>query len=103
MNENEKNDANFNNIQKNLQKSFNQQKITSNKSYNESTKLSSFKEKMSNNYYSQALNDSFDKIDENPNQVVSKILDNINKNSLSTFYDSESEFKNKIDSLNLKK
>jgi len=37
MNENEKNDANFNNIQKNLQKSFNQQKITSNKSYNEST------------------------------------------------------------------
>ena len=102
MNENEKNDANFNNIQKNLQKSFNQQKITSNKSYNESTKLSSFKEKMSNNFYSQALNDSFDKIDENPNQVVSKILDNINKNSLSTFYDSESEFKNKIDSLNLK-
>ena len=102
MNENGKNDANVNNIQKNLQISFNQQKITSNKSHNENNKINSFKDKMNNNLYNQALNDSFDKIDENPNQVVSKILDNINRNSLSTFYDSESEFKNKIDSLNLK-
>ena len=102
MNENGKNDANVNNIQKNLQISFNQQKITSNKSHNENNKINSFKDKMNNNLYNQALNDSFDNIDENPNQVVSKILDNINRNSLSTFYDSESEFKNKIDSLNLK-
>ena len=71
MNENEKNDSNFNNIQKNLQKSFNQQKITSNKSYNESTKLSSFKEKMSNNFYSQALNDSFDKT--SPSKIIQSV------------------------------
>ena len=102
MSENGKNDANVNNIQKNLQISFNQQKITSNKSHNDNNKINSFKDKMNNNLYNQALNDSFDKIDENPNQVVSKILDNINSNSLSSFYDSESEFKNKIDSLNLK-
>ena len=48
------------------------------------------------------LSNSLDSIDENSNEVVAKILDTINKNSLSIFYDSESEFKNKIDSLNLK-
>jgi len=41
-------------------------------------------------------------IEENSNEVVAKILDTINKNSLNIFYDSESEFKSKIDSLNLK-
>ena len=59
-----------------------------------------------NNINKASLNynslDSMDEIDENSNEVVAKILDTINKNSLSIFYDSESEFKNKIDSLNLK-
>ena len=45
---------------------------------------------------------SIDSFEENSNEVVGKILDTISKNSLSIFYDSESEFKNKIDSLNLK-
>jgi len=48
------------------------------------------------------LSNSIDSFDENSNEVVGKILDTISKNSLSIFYDSESEFKNKIDSLNLK-
>jgi hypothetical protein len=58
---------------------------------------------MDNNFFNGGSSDnSFDNIDENPNQVVSKILDSINKNSLSSFYDPDSEFKKKIDSLNLK-
>jgi hypothetical protein len=48
------------------------------------------------------LSNSIDSFEENSNEVVGKILDTISKNSLSIFYDSESEFKNKIDSLNLK-
>ena len=49
-----------------------------------------------------ASSNSIDSFKENSNEVVGKILDTISKNSLSIFYDSESEFKNKIDSLNLK-
>ena len=48
------------------------------------------------------LSNSLDSFEENSNEVVGKILDTISKNSLSIFYDSESEFKSKIDSLNLK-
>ena len=102
MNENGKNDNNENYLKKNLKPSFNQVKMNQNKSYRENNKTNLIKENTYNNLYKLSSNDSFENIDENPNQVVSKILDNINKNSLSTFYDSESEFKNKIDSLNLK-
>ena len=49
-----------------------------------------------------ALSNSIDCFEENSNEVVGKILDTISKNSLNIFYDSESEFKNKIDSFNLK-
>ena len=35
---------------------------------------------------------SIDSFEENSNEVVGKILDTISKNSLSIFYDSESEF-----------
>ena len=56
----------------------------------------------SNNNNKTTLTTSIDNsFDENSNEVVAKILDTISKNSLSIFYDSESEFKNKIDSLNL--
>ena len=42
-------------------------------------------------------------IEENSNELLSRILDTINKNTLNIFYpDSNSEFKKKIDSLNLK-
>ena len=103
MNENGKKDVNEYNPIKNLKPSFNKPKLSSNKSYNENTKVNSFKEKSDNNIFNGVSSDnSFDNIDENPNQVVSKILDSINKNSLSSFYDPESEFKKKIDSLNLK-
>ena len=41
--------------------------------------------------------------EETPNELLSRILDTINRNSLSIFYpDSNSDFKKKIDSLNLK-
>ena len=41
--------------------------------------------------------------EENSNELLSRILDTINKNTLNIFYpDSNSEFKKKIDSLNLK-
>ena len=96
------NGINDNSHIKNLNSLFNKSKLSSNKSYNENTKINSFKEKVNNNFYNDSTSSSFDNNDENPNQVVSKILDNINKNSLSSFYDSDSEFKNKIDSLNLK-
>ena len=102
MNDNGKNDNDENYSKKNLGPSFNQVKMNQNKSYRENNKTNLIKENTYNNLYKLSSNDSFENIDENPNQVVSKILDNINKNSLSTFYDSDSEFKNKIDSLNLK-
>ena len=103
MNENDKNGGNDIYPSKNLNPLFNQTKINPNKSYIENTKMNLLKEKVStNNIYNTSSSNSFDNIEENPNQVVSKILDNINKNSLSSFYDSDSEFKNKIDSLNLK-
>ena len=92
MNENGKKDVNESNPIKNLKPSFIKPKISSNKSYNENTKVNSFKEKSDNNIFNGVSSDnSFDNIDENPNQVVSKILDSINKNSLSSFYDPESE------------
>ena len=38
-----------------------------------------------------------------PNEVLAELLDNLNKNSLNIFYrDSSSNFKRKIDELNLK-
>ena len=54
------------------------------------------------NNYKLSLNNSSDSINENPNEVVSQILDTMTQNSLNVFYDSNSDFKNKIDSLNLK-
>ena len=103
MNENGKNDNNENYIKKNLKPSFNQIKISQNKPYIENNQSNLIKENIYNyNLYKLSSNESFENINENPNEVVSKILDNINKNNLSTFYDSDSEFKNKIDSLNLK-
>ena len=102
MNENVKNDNDENYTKKNLQPTFNQEKSNPNKTSRENNKTNIIKENIYNNYYKLSSNDSFENLDENRNQVVSKILDNINKNNLSTFYDSDSEFKNKIDSLNLK-
>ena len=103
MNENGKNDNNENYIKKNLKPSFNQIKTSQNKPYIENNQSNLMKENIYNyNLYRLSSNESFENINENPNEVVSKILDNINKNNLSTFYDSDSEFKNKIDSLNLK-
>ena len=103
MNENGKNDNNENYIKKNLKPSFNQIKTSQNNPYIENNQSNLMKENIYNyNLYKLSSNDSFENINENPNEVVSKILDNINRNNLSTFYDSDSEFKNKIDSLNLK-
>ena len=49
------------------------------------------------------INEQNDIKDETPNELLSKILDTINSNSLNIFYsDSNSDFKKKIDSLNLK-
>ena len=49
------------------------------------------------------LNDQGETEDEASNELLSKILDAINSNSLNIFYsDSNSDFKKKIDSLNLK-
>ena len=48
------------------------------------------------------LSNTIDNEEDNSNEVVGQILDTINKNSLSLYYDSESEFIKKIDSLNLK-
>ena len=48
-------------------------------------------------------NETYEIKDENSNELLSHILDTINKNSLNIFYpDSNNEFKKKIDSLNLK-
>ena len=72
----------------------------SNKEYNNSTKIN---QDLSNYNNKTTLTNSIDNsIEDNSNEVVERILDTISKNSLSIFYDSESEFKNKIDSLNLK-
>ena len=47
-------------------------------------------------------NDSYETSDQSPIELLSKILDTINNNSLNVFYpDSNNEFKKKIDSLNL--
>ena len=49
------------------------------------------------------FNETIDSKEETPNELLSKILDTINSNSLNIFYpDSNSDFKKKIDSLNLK-
>ena len=48
-------------------------------------------------------NETYDSKEESSNEFLSRILDTINSNSLNIFYpDSNSEFKKKIDSLNLK-
>ena len=47
-------------------------------------------------------NAPYETSDQSPNELLSKILDTINTNSLNVFYpDSNNEFKKKIDSLNL--
>ena len=72
----------------------------SNKENSNNTKIN---QDLSNYNNKTTLTYSIDNsIEENSNEVVARILDTISKNSLSIFYDSESEFKNKIDSLNLK-
>ncbi len=49
------------------------------------------------------FNETIESKEESPNELLSKILDTINSNSLNIFYpDSNSDFKKKIDSLNLK-
>ena len=89
-------------IQKpNLKSFLNQLKMNENK-FRENNRLNFIKANACNNQYKLTSNDSFENLDENAPQVVSKILDNINKNSLSAFYEPDSEFKNKIDTLNLK-
>ena len=89
-------------IQKpNLKSFLNQLKMNENK-FRENNRLNLIKANACNNQYKLTSSDSFENLDENAPQVVSKILDNINKNSLSAFYEPDSEFKNKIDSLNLK-
>ena len=89
-------------IQKpNLKSFLNQLKMNENK-FREYNRLNLIKANACNNQYKLTSNDSFENLDENAPQVVSKILDNINKNSLSAFYEPDSEFKNKIDTLNLK-
>ena len=89
-------------IQKpNLKSFLNQLKMNENK-FRENNRLNLIKANACNNQYKLTSNDSFENLDENAPQVVSKILDNINKNSLSAFYEPDSEFKNKIDTLNLK-
>jgi hypothetical protein len=72
----------------------------SNKENNYSTQIN---QNSNNNKNKAILKNSIDNnLDQNSNEVIAKILDAISKNSLNIFYDSESEFKNKIDSLNLK-
>ena len=89
-------------IQKpNLKSFLNQLKMNENK-FRENNRLNLIKANACNNQYKLTSNDSFENLDENAPQVVSKILDNINKNSLSAFYEPDSEFKNKMGTLNLK-
>ena len=72
----------------------------SNKENNNSTRIN--QDSINNNSRTILTTSIDNSIEENSNEVVAKILDTINKNSLNIFYDSESEFKSKIDSLNLK-
>ena len=78
------------------------QSYIQNKIEDENINIKKINDDLNNNNNKTNLSNSIDSIEENSNEVVAKILDTINKNSLSIFYDSESEFKNKIDSLNLK-
>ena len=78
------------------------QSYIQNKIGDEIINIKKINDDLNNNNNKTNLSNSIDSIEENSNEVVAKILDTINKNSLSIFYDSESEFKNKIDSLNLK-
>ena len=55
-----------------------------------------------NNINNYNMNDPYEESDQSPFELLSKILDTINNNSLNVFYpDSNNEFKKKIDSLNL--
>ena len=58
--------------------------------------------KKNNNNNNNNMNDPYEESDQSPFELLSKILDTINNNSLNVFYpDSNNEFKKKIDSLNL--
>ena len=62
-------------------------------------KFPEFSSKKNNN---NNMNDPYEESDQSPFELLSKILDTINNNSLNVFYpDSNNEFKKKIDSLNL--
>ena len=67
-------------------------------------KIIKFDNRINNGFFAKTNNkkDESEESDQSPNELLSKILDTINKNSLNSFYpDSNSEFKKKIDSLNL--
>lgn len=67
-------------------------------------KIIKFDNRINNGFFAKTNNkkDESEESDQSPNELLSKILDTINKNSLNYFYpDSNSEFKKKIDSLNL--
>jgi len=64
-------------------------------------KFPEFSSKKKNNNNNN-MNDPYEESDQSPFELLSKILDTINNNSLNVFYpDSNNEFKKKIDSLNL--
>ena len=77
---------------------------TSSQLYNTPKKLTLIS-KLNNNKASQKKlsgNELYETNEESPDELLSKILDTINTNSLNAFYpDSNNEFKKKIDSLNL--
>ena len=67
-------------------------------------KIIKFDNRINNGFFAKTNNkkDESEESDQSPNELLSRILDTINKNSLNFFYpDSNSEFKKKIDSLNL--
>ena len=67
-------------------------------------KIIKFDNRINNGFFAKTNNkkDESEESDQSPNELLSKILDTINKNSLNSFYpDSNSGFKKKIDSLNL--
>ena len=65
-------------------------------------KFPEFSSKKKNNNNNNNMNDPYEESDQSPFELLSKILDTINNNSLNVFYpDSNNEFKKKIDSLNL--
>ena len=67
-------------------------------------KIIKFDNRINNGFFAKTNNkkDESEESDQSPNELLSRILDTINKNSLNSFYpDSNSEFKKKIDSLNL--